>query len=409
MNEISTPQKLEKLDPAERKILASTCFGHFMTHFNMLVFPAVLLPLTNTLSLDMATVLGFSFWMYLLYGLLALPWGLAADRWGPLPFFILFYLGAGISGFCAAYWIDSPTGFTVCLAGIGLFSAIYHPVGLGMISKKIKRISIAMAYNGIFGNLGLAAAPLITGLVNLAWGPRGVYIFVGALNLSGLVFLYFFPKNDNEQESETASTTDNGLMKAFLILLVAMMLGGIAYRGATVITPAYFELKNKALFQWLSSLFDMPLSENVVATTITSIIFVIGMLGQYTGGRVAEKFELRKSYLIFHAFTVPMAIMMAYAANIPLVLLALVYFFFLLGMQPIENTLVARFTPSKLHHSAYGMKFILTFGVGSFSVKMAEFIEKSYGVEKVFFALGGVSTLLVITVIILIHNTTPQR
>ena len=66
------------MTPNERNVLITTCFGHFLSHFNMLVFPAVMLPLATGLNLPLAEVLGISFWMYLLFGITALPWGLAA-------------------------------------------------------------------------------------------------------------------------------------------------------------------------------------------------------------------------------------------------------------------------------------------------------------------------------------------
>ena len=83
------------MKPQERSILITCCFGHFITHFNMLVFPAVVLPLVGRLNLDMAHVIGLSFFMYLLYGFSSLPWGIAADRLGARPFMFLFFFGAG--------------------------------------------------------------------------------------------------------------------------------------------------------------------------------------------------------------------------------------------------------------------------------------------------------------------------
>jgi MFS family permease len=155
----------------ERHVLIVTCYGHFMSHFNMLVFPAVVLPLSGMLNMEMANVLGISFWMYLLFGITALPWGIAADRWGPIPLLLMFHFGAGLSALAAGSWIDSPSALSLCLAFLGCFSGIYHPAGLGWISKEVERISLGMAYNGIFGNLGLAAAPLMAGIVNRIWGP----------------------------------------------------------------------------------------------------------------------------------------------------------------------------------------------------------------------------------------------
>ncbi|MFC1526831.1 hypothetical protein ACFL6X_08495, partial [Candidatus Latescibacterota bacterium] len=90
--------------------------------------------------------------------------------------------------------------------------------------------------------------------------------------------------------------------------------------------------------------------------------------------------------------------------DLPLVLLLVVYFFFLLGMQPIENSLVARLTPRRFHHAAYGSKFALTFGVGAGAVKTVEAIERSAGLEAVFPFLGVVSAALVATVVVLIRR-----
>jgi MFS family permease len=77
---------LEKapMNANERKILSITCFGHFMSHFNMLIFPALVLPLMQRYGMDLAAVLALSFWMYLLFGITALPWGLLSDRIGAL-------------------------------------------------------------------------------------------------------------------------------------------------------------------------------------------------------------------------------------------------------------------------------------------------------------------------------------
>ena len=393
------------MDSRESRILIATCYGHFMSHFNMLVFPAVVLPLAGRLKMDMAYILDLSFWMYCLFGITALPWGMIADRWGSKSLFLIYYLGAGCSGLAAAVWIDQPSKFSIALAMIGLFSGIYHPIGLGMISKEIKRVSLGMAYNGMFGNLGLATAPLLTGVVNWLWGPSAAYLCLGVLNLLGVGLIVVLPRIQVHQSESKRSGDENGLLIGFLILLVAMMLGGVVYRGATVILPAYFELKNQAIFQWLSSLVGGGLSENLVATTSVSFIYIVGMLGQYTGGRTAERFDLRICYLIFHAITIPAAFLMALAVDLPLIFLALIYFFFLLGMQPIENTLVAKFTPKKFHHSAFGSKFVLTFGVGALSVKMIKAIETAYSIEAVFYALGLTSIILVGVIVILIYKT----
>jgi MFS family permease len=377
-----------RLDAHERRILLTTAYGHFMSHFNMLVFPALVLPLTLRLNLEVAVILGLSFWMYLLFGLTALPWGIIADRFGARKLLFIFFLGAGFSSIGAALWIDSPVIFASFLAALGLFAGIYHPAGLGLISKEMTRVSLGMGYNGMFGNVGLAMAPLLTGIINWLWGPHAAYLFLGGLNFGGVILMLAYPVTESKPEHAIQSGKGNGIVTAFFFLLAAMMLGGIIYRGATVILPAYFEFKTPMLYQWLAALTRGELSQNLVATTITSFIFLIGILGQYSGGRCAERFDPRLCYLVFFGITGPAAFLMALAQDHILVGLAVIFFFFLLGMQPIENTLIATFTPKRFHHSAYGAKFILTFGVGALAVKVVAAIEAACDIETVFFSLS---------------------
>jgi len=390
------------LNTQEYKILAVTGYGHFMAHFNMLVFPAMVLPLTRQLNLELTEVLSLSFVMYLLFGLTALPWGLAADRWSAKSLMLVFFLGAGLSNLAAAFWINSPVGLTVALAGVGLFSGIYHPIGLGLISKGVRQVSLAMGYNGMSGNLGLACAPFLAGIFTWIWGLKAAFLAVCAINLVGLGLMGVLSFDEAPDAAETESETQGKNLIPFLFLLAAMMLGGISYRGAIVVLPAFIEIRSPGLMQALSGLWSETVTGTLVATSLTSFIFLIGILGQYIGGHIGNRFEPRYSYLLFHLFSLPAIFLMTVAQNLPLVGIAIIYFFFLMGLQPIENTLVAGLTPHKFHHSAYGFKFILTFGVGSLAVKMVGFIEGSWGLQAVFPTLGFVTIILIGSVVFLI-------
>ena len=120
--------------------------------------------------------------------------------------------------------------------------------------------------------------------------------------------------------------------------------------------------------------------------------------------KLADKYGPKYCYLFFHLITIPCAYVLTMTTNLSLIVVAGIYFFFLLGMQPSENTLVAMLTPEKLRHSAFGLKFILTFGVGAVSVKITSAIENAYTINAVFPLLGTISIFLVITIIILIYR-----
>jgi MFS family permease len=402
------------LDPVERRILVVACFAHMVAHFNMAVFPALVLPLTKVLGLTMPRVVELSFWHYLLFGITALPWGVLGDRIGGKVLLAVFFLGSALSGIACARCVGTPSELSMALAGLGLFSGIYHPIGMGLISKGVRSLSLAMGYNAVFGGLGLVVAPLITGIANWLWGPVAAFVLVGLINLLGLPLLLLCPSRSVSETRETSTASeDNGNLTAFLILLVPVMLGGMAFTGSTVVLPAYLELNSPSLFDALRRVVPGMLSNNVMATAIAAVVYLVGMAGQYTGGIAGGRLDTKYAYLVFHAFCIPAALMMSVSGDLSLAGAAMVYFFFQLGMQPPENTLVARFTPKRLHHSAFGLKFVLTLGVGSLAVKIAGWINEAWGLSSVFVALGIASVAIVVSIVILIlvtgRQTLPQR
>ena len=394
------------MESSEKRIMIVTNFGHMMSHYNMFVFPNLVLPLTAILKLDLAHTLALSFWQYLLFGVTALPWGLAGDRVDGRKLMMLMFLGAGLSGLAAALWIDSPLGLSLALAGVGFFSAIYHPTGMGLISKGVSRLTVAMGYNAVFGGLGLVIAPLVTGIFNWISGPRAAFLALAVFNLAGLALMTIFPLVKAQAEEEKKeSNNDNGRIGALVVLLAAAGLAGLAFTGATVIFPSYIELKGAHILRAATALWPGHLSGNLVATLVTAVVYTVGMIGQYIGGHAGERYDPRFTYLAFHAACIPLAFLMAATQGFSLAGLSMAYFFCLLGNQPCENTLVAQFAPKRWHHSAFGLKFILTFGVGALAVKIIAWVQSVWGLAAVFTSLGFASISIAATILLLIAIT----
>lgn len=390
-----------RLDKQEKQILALTGFGHFLCHLNMLVFPALAVPLAARMNTSLSEVLVLSQAMYLLFGISALPWGLLADRIGARAPLGLMFFGCGASALGAAYWIDSPLGLAVHLAGLGLFAGIYHPVGLGLIGLRVRSVSLAMGYNGMAGNLGLVTAPLLTGFAVWVWGPAAAFVALGITNLAGLGLMALAPVPGGKAAGPNAGPgKGSGAMGAFALLLAAMMLGGIAYRGATVGLPALLELRSPALTQAVAGWWESG-SANFTANAVASLVYVLGFAGQYLGGRAGERFNLPLTYAIFHAIAAMAALAMGWLADAPLAVVASVYFIFLLGSQPLENTMVTRLSPESWRNSAFGLKFVLTFGVGSLAVALAGAANAAWGVWAIFPVLAPLSLAVVVVALLL--------
>ena len=56
-------------------------------------------------------------------------------------------------------------GFSIGV--IGFFAAIFHPVGIAMLIRDSNKVGIRLGVNGVWGNMGVAAAPVLTGFIIL--------------------------------------------------------------------------------------------------------------------------------------------------------------------------------------------------------------------------------------------------
>jgi hypothetical protein len=93
---------------------------------------------------------------------------------------------------------------------------------------------------------------------------------------------------------------------------------------------------------------------------------------------------------------------MAITTNYWLALCAAMYIFFGLGMQPVENSLIAALTPNRWRSTSYAIKFILNFGIGSTVVYLIGPIKNAYSLETVYVFLSGMTLLLVVSIVALL-------
>lgn len=388
----------------ERNILVVTSTAHYLAHLSILVFPSLALTLRTTFGLPLEQVLALSFWMYLLFGLGALPAGILTDLLQPRLMLTVCLLGMGGSALLAAR-AGSTGELRLALAGLGLFASIYHPAGMALISRGVRRRGWALGVNGVWGNLGDVTAPFLAGFLAVTLGWRAPYLLVGLVAVAGGVLTLRLPVatgpaggGDPAPARRAGGGGRRRTVLAFSLLCVAMALGGIAYRGQTLVLPAYFEERIGFLVEAIGRLDWLPRTgtRTVAATFLVSLAYLAGAAGQVVGGHLADRIDLRKAYLLFHGLALPLLLGMGFAAGWPLLALAVGYAFFAFGMQPIENSLVAALTPDRLRSTGYGLKFILTFGVGSLAVQLVGVWEEHGGLAAVFPWLAGAVALLLV-------------
>ncbi len=368
----------------QRNVTILTGVGHFTTHFFELMFPTLAVTLVLDTGIELEQVLGWSFLGYLLFGLGALPAGLVADRVGARQMLIIGMGGMGVSALAAGE-VRTGTPLVLCLASLGAFASIYHPVGMSLISRTMSARGRALGLNGIFGNLAIATTPIITASLCASIGWRATYVLTGLAMCAVTVTCAFLRIDERPRAGPVATpappaTANGGSMLLFAVLLATATLAGISYRGNTLVQPAYFAERVSLL--------------GFGATT--SLVYLFGIGGQYFGGIVADRYDLRWLYLGFHAVTLPALLAMTRLTELPLVGSAAIFVVFSLGMQPIENSLFARVTPARWRATAFGAKFVLVFGVGSTAVWLVEWAEAAGGLQFVLLCLAGVVGLILL-------------
>src|SRR3990170_4765988 len=137
--------------------------GHFLDHFFTLIFAtAAALALSQEWRLGYADLLAYATPAFFAFGLFALPAGWLADRWNRDGMMVVYFVGIGLSSVATGF-ARTPLQMSAGLFVVGVFGAIYHPVGLAIVTSTWKNIGIRIAANGVWGNLGVASAALVTG------------------------------------------------------------------------------------------------------------------------------------------------------------------------------------------------------------------------------------------------------
>jgi MFS family permease len=162
--------------------------GHFLDHMFTLVFATVAaLVLYREWGVAYAELLAYATPGFFAFGVFSYPAGWLADRWSRDGMMCVFFFGIGTAAIVTGF-AETPLQIGAGLFVIGMFAAIYHPVGLAIVSMKWKNTGMRIAANGVWGNLGVASAALITGYMIDNAGWRMAYIVPGLFSLGvGLV------------------------------------------------------------------------------------------------------------------------------------------------------------------------------------------------------------------------------
>tara|TARA_Y100000588_G_scaffold379475_1_gene461699 strand:+ start:144 stop:1352 length:1209 start_codon:yes stop_codon:yes gene_type:complete len=348
--------------------------GHALSHLFMMIYPTVVLALEVEFSQPYHVLISLMLAGNILFGAAALPAGYLGDKWGAINMMVVFFLGTGLSAILVGF-ANNEIQIVLSFALVGFFGSIYHPVGIAWIARTINNRGKALGINGVFGSAGMGIAPIMAGILTDLFSWRAAFIIPGIFCVAiGVILLVFSFKGliqeyEPEVERDIPESPEGDMKKGILLLLFTVACTGLIYQATSFMLPKLIEMR-------LSDFLGDGLIG--VGAMVSTIYFVSGGM-QLLGGWMADRFQLKRVYLICWVLQVPLLIIAGFL-NTALIfpVLAMMVVANTIG-SPAENSLFARYSPPQWRSTAFGVKFVLALGVAALAVPLVSWAHKLVG------------------------------
>jgi predicted MFS family arabinose efflux permease len=391
-------------DRSRRLSIGFINFAHAIDDYVMLILATVVIELGTVYDWSYSELIALGTPSFVAFGIFSLPAGWLADHWSRRNMMALFYFGCAASLMGAAL---SPNliALAVALTALGVFAAIYHPVGTAMLIEQATARGRSLAFNGVCGNLGVSLAAGITAALIYAFGWRGAYMVPAIVCLvTGVCYLRLVP-DDRRKGAKRATTADVVLapwMAAtiFALFILIALSAGLVFHIATVALP---KIVDERLGQGVSL---------VEVGGIATLIFMCGALAQLAIGRLVERFPLHLLFAAVALLQLAGVVWAAYAAG-PMLLGALAVAVAAIYAQVTVNDLViARYTADAWRGRVYAVRYFLTFLVSGAAVSAIAILHARGGFDLVLHAMALIALGFVVgtaLIAVLVNGVEKQR
>jgi len=347
-------------------------FGHFTDHMLMLIFAKAAFSAGIDFGFGKdgayAEMIFYGIPSLVLFGACAPLAAYMADYWNRNGMLTVFFIGIGLASIITGF-AQSLVQIGFGLALIGVFASIYHPVGIAMVIEGGGKIGWRLGMNGLWGNMGVAAAPLVTGLILVQFDWRMAFIIPGSVSiLIGLGFLVFVssvdarPPEATRQEKELIGFAP-GWQRALVSLALVTAAGGFVFGAMTFIIPRMFEVRMQGIT-----------ADIAVTGTLASLIYAVAAFAQLVVGRAIDKRTI-KHVLIFIAAGQPLLLfLMAMQTDYTLFAVSLLAMGFVFGQIPITDALLSQYVPNQWRAKVLSIKFLINLVIGALAMMTARYL-----------------------------------
>ena len=283
----------------------------------------------------------------------------------------VFFLGLGASlfltGFAQSHW-QIGLGLTV----VGMFAAIYHPVGIAMLVAAPENMGRALGWNGLWGNLGLAAAAIISGALMDLWGWRAAFFIPGLIAMAvgaAFVLLVADPGPVKKSSKSIGLHVDRRTMaRIFGILLVATACGGIIFNSTTVAMPKVFDERLHALT-----------STNMGIGALVAFVYTVAAFAQVAMGALIDRFELRRLMIGIALVQIPLLALAANLEGWAMLAAAFAMMLAVFGQIPLNDVIVGKYVADEYRARVLSVRYVVSLGVAAVAVPLIAVLHRTEG------------------------------
>jgi predicted MFS family arabinose efflux permease len=353
---------------AKRLAIVFLNLAHAIDHFVLLIFPAVVISLAVVFGRPYDGMIALSTGAFVAFGLFSIPAGWLADRWSRRNMMALFYFGCAAS-LVAAGLAPTPLWLAVAMFFLGMFAAIYHPVGMAMLIDVSRARPRTLAFNGVCGNLGVTLAAGISTTLAAWIDWRAAFLAPAAACLAlGIAYVALVPDDRHRigKRSATASValSPHAAAVMFGCYVAISLAGGLTFNTSLIALP---------------KLVDERVGEGVpliVVGWLATGIFLCGALAQLAVGRLIER---TPPHLLFAAIATVQffgVVWAGHAVGAALVAALAVTIGAIYGQTTVGDIVMARYVSDAWRGRVYAVRYFLTFITSGIAVQL---IAQLYG------------------------------
>jgi MFS family permease len=398
--------------------------GHFLDHMFMLIFATVAaLALWREWGLGYADLLKYATPGFVAFGLFSYPAGWLADKWSREGMMIAFFIGIGVMSILTGL-AQNPLQLGIGLFAIGVFAAIYHPVGLAIVVAKWKNTGMRIAVNGVWGNLGVASAALITGYFIDNGGWRVAFFAPGLFSIAtGIAYAALRWNEIGALEGRNAVSVGaaSGLLagdyKAMLFRVSAIVfattaISSIVFQSTTFALPKIFDERLQetgiVLAQWLHAA-GVP-GKADVATVIGSlafIVFAVASMAQLVVGSLLDRLGPRPVFMTVAAMQLVFFAAMPSVQNWGALAVALGFMLGAFGQIPINDYMIGRMAQGAARARVYAVRYVVSFTVLAAALPLIAFVYDHWGFDMLFRVLA-VTAAVILAIVSMLPRQLPS-